>query len=176
MTEAAQRIARLEAFEQIRELTARHAQALDFRDLDALVALYVEDVQAPDGRAGRAALGEWFDHALRAYSVSFHLIGNHLIDVLGDDRARGTLYCRAEYQVADRWIVMPMQYEDHYEQHDGSWLLRQRTARAFYAADVLERPSALPGRFDFPGHPEIRAAELPEAWQSWQRFWNGGIA
>ena len=41
------RIRRLEALEAIRQLVARHALAIDSRDLNALVGLYVEDVAAP---------------------------------------------------------------------------------------------------------------------------------
>jgi hypothetical protein len=146
--------------------------AVDERDVAALVRLYVPDVAVPDGRTGRAALAQWYDAALRASRVTFHLIGNHLIEMIDEDRARGTLYCRAEHEVGDRWIVMPQLFEDDYRRHGADWLIERRRARAFYAADVLTHPNAVPGRFDFPASPEIGVAELPEIWPSWQRFWN----
>ena len=43
------RIERIEATEQIRQLAARYALALDSRDVDALVALFVPDVTTGDG-------------------------------------------------------------------------------------------------------------------------------
>ena len=43
------RIDRLESLEQIRQLPARYALALDMRDLDALAGLFPEDVEV--GRA-----------------------------------------------------------------------------------------------------------------------------
>jgi hypothetical protein len=33
---------------------------------------------------------------------------------------------------------------------------------AFYAADILQRPQTLGGRFHFPGNDQIHVAELPE--------------
>jgi hypothetical protein len=41
------------AYEQIRQLAARYALAVNMRDLDALVDLFVDDVKAFDGRTGR---------------------------------------------------------------------------------------------------------------------------
>ncbi len=38
-------VERLLAYEEIRQLAARYAVATDARDLDALVALFVDDVQ-----------------------------------------------------------------------------------------------------------------------------------
>ena len=48
------RIERLEALDEIRQLAAKYAVALDMRDLDALVNLFVEDVGVPGKRRGRA--------------------------------------------------------------------------------------------------------------------------
>jgi hypothetical protein len=166
------RLARLEAYEEIRSLAARYAQSIDARDIEALVGLFVDDVPVGGAGHGRAALAEWFDQALRQFTVSFHLIGNHLIELVDADHAAGTLYCRPEHQVGDQWIVMPMQYRDTYERQDGVWYFRTRAAHAFYATDILEAPSAQPGRFHFPGAPMVEAADLPEHWPSWQRFWS----
>ena len=134
--------------------------------------LFVPDVVAPDGRRGRAALAAWYGTALRAYTLSFHLIGNHLIELVDESRARATLYCRAELQYGDQWIVIPLVYEDECVRREGAWLFERRHARAFYAADVLARPTEMPGRFAAITHPDVTGAELPEAWPSWQRFWD----
>lgn len=165
------RVAALEAYEQIRQLAARYALALDSRDVPALVDLFVPDVRVGDGRVGRAALAEWYDPLLRPYRTTFHLIGNHVIDLIDADHATGVVYCRPEHEVDDLWIVMPMQYWDRYERQDGRWLFRSRSVHAFYAADVLESPLDVPGRFHFPGNPLLDRAELPERWPSWQAFW-----
>lgn len=172
-TDIESRLLRLEAHEEIRQLAARYAAALDRRDVDALAALFVEDVIVGNGSIGRAALAEWFDEILRPYRTTFHLIGNHVIDVVDDDHATGIVYCRPEHEVGDLWIVMPMQYWDRYERStDGRWCFRSRAPKVFYAVDVLQHPLAVPGRFNFPGNPMITTAELPDRWESWQAFWS----
>jgi hypothetical protein len=168
----AARLQRLEAYEAIRQLAARYALALDSRDVDGLAALFVDDVTVGTGASGRAALAEWFDPVLRPYKTTFHLIGNHVIDLVDDDHATGVVYCRPEHEVGDLWIVMPMQYWDRYERRDGTWLFKSRKPLAFYAADVAEHPLRVDGRFHFPGNPMIEGAELPDRWPSWRQFWS----
>jgi ketosteroid isomerase-like protein len=169
------RLRRLEAHEEIRQLVSRYAAALDRRDVAALSALFVEDVNVGNGSVGRDALAEWFDEILRPYRTTFHLIGNHVIEVVSDDRATGVVYCRPEHEVGDLWIVMPMQYWDRYERGaDDRWYFRSRAPKVFYAADVLEHPLRVPDRFHFPGNPMITEAELPERWESWRNFWDRG--
>ena len=51
----AHRIGRLEATDEIRQLAARYALALDSRDVATLVSLFVEDVSTGEGRTGREA-------------------------------------------------------------------------------------------------------------------------
>ncbi|MET7299426.1 nuclear transport factor 2 family protein [Embleya sp. NPDC005575] len=165
------RLDRLEAHEQIRQLAARYALALDSRDVPALAALFVDDVRTGDGGVGRDALARWFDPVLRPYGITFHLIGNHVIDPVDEDHATGVVYCRPEHEVGDLWVVMPMQYLDRYERRDGRWYFRSRKPRVFYAADVLEHPLSVPDRFHFPNNPMITDAQLPQAWASWREFW-----
>jgi ketosteroid isomerase-like protein len=165
------RLAALEAREEIRQLASRYALALDSRDVPALVALFVDDVRTGDGGQGRAALAGWFDAILRPYTVTFHLIGNHIIDLVDADHATGTVYCRPEHQVGDLWVVMALHYWDRYERRQGRWYFKSRSVHAFYAADVRENPASVPGRFRFPGNPLLTKADLPERLVSWQEFW-----
>ena len=165
------RIRRLEALEAIRQLAARHALATDSRDLDALVALYVEDVITPDGRVGRGALRDWFDTELRKFGTTFHLLGSHVIDLLDEDHAQGSVHVRAEYEIEDLWVVAALLHRDSYERRGGRWFLAERESRAFYAADLQDHPLRVPGRLRFPGRPPTDRAELPEQFETWQRFW-----
>jgi hypothetical protein len=167
------RLGRLEATEQIRQLASRYALALDSRNVPDLVALFVDDVRTGDGGVGREALAAWFDPVLRPYGITFHLIGNHVIDFVDDDHATGVVYCRPEHEVGGQWIVMPMQYWDRYERRDGRWYFKSRSVHPFYAAHLTENPTALEGRYNFPGNPLVTRADLPERWASWQSFWTG---
>src|ERR1700676_1646580 len=154
------RFARLEAYESIRQLASRYALALDSRDVEAMADLFVVDVAVGDGRVGRSALAAFFAEILRPYGVTFHLIGNHVIDLLDDDHATGVVYCRPEHERGDLWVVMPMQYWDRYERRAGSWYFKSRKPLAFYAADVLEHPLRVDERFHFPGNSMIGGAQL----------------
>ncbi len=172
LDDLAARVARLEALEAVRGLVARYSVALDSRDVGALVALFVPDVNVGDGTVGREALAAWFDPILRPYGITYHLVGNHVIDLVDEDHATGILYCRPEHEVGDLWVVMPLQYWDRYERVDGEWFFRSRSIHPFYAADVRASPLEAPGRFAFPGNPLVEAADLPERWPSWQAFWS----
>jgi hypothetical protein len=89
------RLDRIESSLAISQLPSRYAMALDARDLDALVALFVDDVEAGEHGLGREALKRWYDGVLRRYR-SIHLICGHEFDLLDADHATGSIYCRAE--------------------------------------------------------------------------------
>ena len=166
----AARVARVEADVAIRGLAARYAQAVDARDLDAHVALFVPDVRAGrDAAPGRAGLRAEFARSLRGFGRSVHLIGTHVVDVDGPDAARGVVYCRAEHEWESQWIVMALQYVDDYERVDGTWLFRRRRPMCWWARDELDRPGG-PDWMRWPGREGLR--RLPEWWPSWDAFWS----
>nr|WP_231120891.1 nuclear transport factor 2 family protein [Mycobacterium colombiense] len=92
---ADERLDRLESSIAIGQLPSRFAMALDARDLDTLVALFVDDVDAGAEGAGRAALKRWYDRVLRRFYRSIHLICGHHFDLVDADHAIGSVYCRA---------------------------------------------------------------------------------
>ncbi|HZR38100.1 MAG TPA: nuclear transport factor 2 family protein [Nevskia sp.] len=70
------RIDRLESTDQIRQLAAKYALALDMRDADAWVGLFPADIQVGNGESGRAALRRWFDQTMRGqFTGTAHHIG-----------------------------------------------------------------------------------------------------
>ena len=100
------RIERLEAIEAIRQLASRYALAIDVRDPDALMELFLEEVQVGRDRFGRAALKEWFDDILRNnIKQTAHIVMNHVIEFDAEDEAYGVVYCRAEHELGDRFVV-----------------------------------------------------------------------
>ncbi len=163
-----ERLDRLEAIEQIRQLASRYALALDSRDLDTLVGLYVDDVRVTRTERGRDAMRAVFDDALRTFRTSVHFVAEHVIDLDDDvaaerspDHATGVVYCRAEHEVGDQWVVVPLQYVDAYERRDDQWYFRRRKILVWYETDVLTRPaSALGQRRQWPGR-AITAADCP---------------
>ena len=159
---------RLLAYEEIRGLAARYALALDSRDLDTLVALFVDDVHA--GRAvGRAALRAQFDVSLRDVGRTFLLVGTHVIDLVDADHATGSVYCKGEIQAGDRWIHQAILYDDRYERRAGAWRFVGRRHQLFYGAEVGVNPLTLPPA-NWPEHHD-GLGTVPECWPTWRAFW-----
>jgi ketosteroid isomerase-like protein len=165
---------RLVATEQIRQLASRYAVAMDARDLDALVALFVEDVQLGHDTSGRDALRADFDRQLREIGISILFVGNQVIDFDDDDHARGVVYCKAEVQDGDRWVHQAIQYRDRYERRDGEWLFSRRVHLLFYGIAYEPGADANPLALAPANWPENHAGKgtIPESWDSWKRFWS----
>ncbi len=65
------------ANDQIRRLVSRYAVAVDSRDLDGLVGLFVADVRVGRNAVGRAALRVSFEQSLSAVGVTILQVGTH---------------------------------------------------------------------------------------------------
>jgi hypothetical protein len=164
-------IAWLLAHEQIRQLASRYAIALDARDIDTLVGLFVEDVRVGRNLVGHDALRASFTDQLRDLGVTILVVGNHVIDVADDDHATGIVSCRGEIEMGDQWVVQAIQYHDIYERRDGAWLFVRRRHLLFYGSDMLKRPIGLP-LANWPSS-AIGKGELPEILPTWQAFHSG---
>ncbi|MGP0031496.1 MAG: nuclear transport factor 2 family protein [Acidimicrobiales bacterium] len=171
MTPGRMELDRLLAYEEIRQLAARYAVAVDARDVDTLAALFVDDVRVGTAEHGRAALRHSFDASLRAIGVSILNVGTHVIDLVDEDHATVSVYCKAEIQDGRRWIHQAIVYEDRYERRAGRWQFVSRKHRLFYGAEVGVNPLGLPPA-NWPAHHDGWGT-VPESWASWRRFWAG---
>ncbi len=148
-----QRIDRLESIEAIRGIVSRYPLCLDARDIDGVVALFVEDVRAyPGAERGRGPLHEHYTNLCKGWGVTCHVnSGNAVFDFIDDDHAEGHLYCRAEHEIGEQWVIAMLRYHDRYERRDdGKWYFRWRRVHLFYVTDMLERPMG-PDRVRWPG-------------------------
>jgi ketosteroid isomerase-like protein len=159
----------LVAHENIRQLAARYALAVDSRDLDALVELYVDDVALGDGRVGRQALRDHSERILSEIGVSVLLVGTHVIDLHDATHGTGVVYTKAEIQDGEKWIHQAVAYDDRYECRDGRWYFVSRRHRLFYGAEVGISPLGL-APANWPEHHDGWGT-LPAAWPTWQAFW-----
>lgn len=176
MSEA--RLARIEAHQQIGQLPMRYALAVDSRDVDTWIGLFVPDVDMGRHGRGRETLRAYIEPQLRGFYRSIHLICGHRIVLGADgsdgpDTATGSVYCRAEHEVDDRWVVMAIRYDDRYRRVEGEWFFERRREHHWYAADLTERPQAV----DFDSwHTSGRRPGLPGVDPSWAQFWSAGAA
>jgi len=165
------RIDRIESELAIGQLPSRYALAVDSRDLDAWVNLFIDDVDCGKFGRGRDALRRFIDPAVRTFYRSHHQICGHVIDFVDDDHATGKVYCRAEHEVEGQWIVMIICYFDDYVRRTGHWYFQRRREKHWYSSDILARPTG-PNfqRWDLW---KDRKPELPQAFPSWKPFWSG---
>jgi hypothetical protein len=164
------RLDKVESRLDIQELAARYALAVDSRDVDAWLALFAPDVDCGRFGKGRDALRQFIEPSLRSFYRSVHLVCGHVIDFESRDRARGTVYCRAEHEDGGQWVVVPLIYFDTYVRQDGRWYFAKRGDRSWYSADVLDRPGA--GGFQQWQPMAGRPPALPSAFPSWSAFWD----
>ncbi|MDT5223941.1 MAG: hypothetical protein QOG19_1348 [Mycobacterium sp.] len=168
---ASERLDRIESMQQLGQLPSRYAMALDARDLDGLVSLFVDDVEAGKHGRGREALKAWYDVALRRFYRSIHLVCGQQIELLDASHAAGSTYCRAEHEDGSGWYVITMRYDDVYERRDGVWCFVKRREYPWYSVDVTERPG--PEFVRWPVGVPMRAT-MPERMPSWRTFWELG--
>lgn len=165
----ADRIDRVEARQAIQELAVRYALAVDSRDIDAWVELFVPDVDCGRLGKGRDALRRSIEPGLRSFYRSVHLVCGHVIDFESRDKARGQVYCRAEHEAGGEWVVVPLLYADTYVRREHRWYFARRIDRSWYSADVLERPGS--GCLQGWEPLAARALALPGAFATWTPFW-----
>jgi ketosteroid isomerase-like protein len=163
-------IERVIARDEIRQLAYRYAYAVDARDIELLLSLFVPDVRVTQESSGHEAMRKFWIESLRATGVSILFVGNHIIDFDHPERARGIVYCRAQVQDGERWIEQAIQYRDTYDKRDGRWLFVKRTHVLWYGVETAERPLDQPPA-NWPERQEGRGT-VPEDIPSWHAFWD----
>jgi ketosteroid isomerase-like protein len=163
------------AHEQIRQLASHYAVAMNHRDLDQLVSLFVDDVRVGADAIGHDALRADFDRQLRAIGVTILQVTNHVIDVdvdqsgLVGDTASGIVSCRGEIEIDDAWIVQQIEYHDTYARRDGRWRFVRRRHLLYYGAPLGVSPLGLDDAH-WPRH-AVGRGTLPFSLPTWTTFW-----
>ena len=129
-----QRLARLEAIEDIRALKAKYCALCDADyDPDGLAALFLPDGVwdgGPFGRhVGREAIRAFFQGISGSIVIAAHLVLNPIIEVQSADAATGRWRLIMPCTVTNddgtpqaRWLLSA--YDEVYARHDGAWLFR----------------------------------------------------
>lgn len=119
------------------ELAHRYAVALDRKDIDALVGLFVPAIQ----HQVRAQL----EPAVLALGVTVLSVTTQVVDLVAEDHATGVVYCTAEVDDPDEgWIRQSIVYQDRYERHDGAWYLKAHDHQLVYGIRQPEDPLTQP--------------------------------
>lgn len=133
MTTQLDKLISLEAIRKLRILYCHH---LDSGRIDALTKLFTEDcvLQVDRGcwrgraevHAGLSAAFAEYDAEKRGAYPFVHLVSNHWIELLDDDRAEGR--CHMQFLLNEQGsdkdpLVLVGIYADEYRRIDGEWLI-----------------------------------------------------
>ncbi len=148
--------AELSVLEELRGLSDRYALGADRRDGEMFAAAFLPDGVLyvhradPDGpadgrRQGEQQLAE-VAQLLGRYDVTFHVIGNRVIDLAEDgESATGAVYCLAHHINRSKGTdyVMHIRYDDVYalDRHR-AWRIAERHCRVLFTETrAIDQPA-----------------------------------
>lgn len=167
--EIEERLARLEAYEEIRQLAAHYALFVDTRDLQALSELFVPDVEVGRHGRGRPSLVDSFRTGLDGLGFTILSVTTHVIDLVDPSSATGEVYCTGEIDRDGVLLRQKILYRDAYRRvEDEGWRFVRREHLLWYSAPLGHDPRHLPPANWPKGH--IGRGTVPEVFASWQRF------
>ena len=124
---------RVVARSDIQQLAYRYARALERRDVDAMVELFVPDARFGPFGEGVEALRALTEASLAASPAIVVLVANHVIDVHSSEQATGEVWARCYAQTIDEgYTEQLLRYEDEYRVHDGTWRFVHRRHRLWF--------------------------------------------
>ena len=120
-------LVRVAAMQDIQQLAYRYALAFDSRDLAMLHGLWHEDVERlPYPDINIHTVREDFDQWLYSLGPSVLTVANHVIDLIDDDHATGSVYCLVQMDAGDHYVEQSILYQDQYVRVQGRWLFEVR--------------------------------------------------
>lgn len=169
-----QRIARLEAESQIRQLVARYCFTIDDRDIDGIRALFAPDavLKSADGvmnATGVDAIMTQYDGRFDVLGPGHHFMHDVQIDFVGDgsQEATGRVIGHAELWRGGRMMVTAIRYDDKYRNTDAGWKFAERTIGFLYYVPIEEYPGILSTPLRNHAYPEPMPADFPERLPTW---------
>jgi ketosteroid isomerase-like protein len=172
-----ERVARLEARAEIRELVARYCFTVDARDVAGIAECFTRDgaMRSLDGAmdaSGREAVVHQFHGRFAVLGPSNHFTHDHLIefDANDADRATGIVNSHAEVVRNGETLLASLRYHDEYRREEGRWRFHLRLLSFFYYTPPAEYATVLRGTLRNRAYAEPRPADFPEGLETWQRY------
>lgn len=173
-----QRLARLEARVEIRELVARYCFTIDARDIEGIGRCFTRDgsFRSLDGvmnATGRDAVVAQFHGRFAVLGPSNHFTHDHVIefDDLQCDRASGIVNTHAEVVRNDEPLLASLRYHDDYRLEEGRWRFQSRTLSFFYYGRPADYREIMVGTLRNRAYAEPKPADFPEGLPSWQTYY-----
>ena len=173
-----QRIARLEARAQIRELVARYCFTIDERDVEGIGQCFTRDgsFRSLDGvmnATGRDAVVAQFHGRFAVLGPSNHFTHDHIIEFDDADpaHATGIVNSHAEVVRHDEAMLASLRYHDDYRFEEGRWRFQIRTLAFFYYARPEDYREVMSGSMRNRAYQKPQYADFPELVPTWQRYY-----
>ncbi|MBB4632414.1 nuclear transport factor 2 family protein [Sphingosinicella soli] len=167
------RLTRLEAESQIRQLVARYCFYLDDRLMERVPSLFTDDatLRSADGvmnAVGVEAIVEQFHGRFDVLGPGHHFMHDVQID-FGDDKttARGRVSGHAELWRRGQMMVTALRYDDVYRSTEDGWKFADRVINFLYYVPVSEYPDILRTPDRNRAYDEPKPADFPERLPSW---------
>ena len=153
--------------EELRDLVARYAFAVDDHDLTTLATMFHPDaVFDRDGHTahGWTEIAETLGASMRGFRRMLHTPHAAVVELTGSETARGVSSGHAELVTSRGVLVAAYRYTDEFARLDGPWVFTRREVRFIYATSALEYAATLPepDRVRFPGDAPRPSAVIPK--------------
>jgi uncharacterized protein (TIGR02246 family) len=163
-------VAAMLARDEIRRLPYRYAAAIEARDACAMAELFSPRARFGEFGDGAEGLRRLMERSLEGNVFAVILVANHLIDLDGDDRARGEVWAHCFAQTdGDGFVEQLIKYEDRYERLDGRWLFLHRRHRLWYGVAHRESPLRQAAA-DWPAS-QVGVGDIPLADSVFRQWW-----
>jgi hypothetical protein len=172
-----QRLARLEARTELRELVARYCFTIDERDIEGIGECFTRggSFRSQDGvmnAVGREAVVAQFHGRFAVLGPSNHFTHDHVIEFENNDamRASGLVNAHAEVVRGGEPMLASLRYHDEYRFEEGRWRFHVRSLAFFYYLRPTDYREAMGGFLRNRAYQEPRTADFPENSAHWKRY------
>lgn len=133
LDELLRRVKQLEDVAAIERLASEYCIGADAQDLRLWERVWTEDAVWQAGEdeehifRGRTAISAAVQAQWATFPRMQHASTNHVVDLLGEGRARGRSDVVVIVQLPDlQWVIGGGTYQDEYRREGGSWRIRSR--------------------------------------------------
>jgi hypothetical protein len=168
------RLDRLEAESQIRQLIARYCFYIDDREIDRLATLFTPNacLRSADGvmnATGADAIISQFHRRFDALGPGQHFMHDIQIDFDGDGKteATGRIAGHAELWRNNKMMITAIRYTDRYRNSAKGWRIAEREISFLYYVPLCEYPGILGTLDRNHAYDEPAPADFPERLPSW---------
>ncbi len=172
-----QRLMRLEARAEIRNLITRYCVAIDDRDLAGIGACFAEQASfsSADGvmhATGRQAVVAQFEGRFAVLGPCFHFTHDHTLDFEDGSttEAYGLVLSHAELWRHGAAYLAAMRYADRYVLERGAWCFASRVISFLYYAPIKDYPTLLGAPDRMRAYGDRRPADIPESLPTWRGY------